>query len=84
MERLPEQAGPRVHVTLRSTRRDTEVRIQLSWRCRLSSTAAVRLLVGVALVLAAAIATSAHGELARGALYTLAGFLAALRPRVRP
>jgi hypothetical protein len=71
-----------VRVTLRSGRRTTVVRVQVSWCCRLSGPAAARLLaVAGALVLAVtAIAMSAHGELTRAVLYLLAGFLTALRP----
>lgn len=88
MSRLPEHAGrpagrgPRVSVILRSSQRATEVRIRVSWCCRLSVPAAARLLTAAALVLAAsAIAALAHDELARGVLYSLAGFLTAVRPR---
>lgn len=67
---------------LRSSQRATEVRIRLSWRGPLSAPAAARLLTAAALVVAAtAIAALAHDELARGVLYSLAGFLTAVRPR---
>lgn len=84
MNRLPAQTGSNIHVTLHSRQRATEVRIQVSWRGRLPVRAAVRLLIALALVLAAtAIATAGQDELARGALYTLAGFVTAARPKIR-
>jgi len=86
MDRLPTQAEPatqaepRVRVTLLSSRRTTEVRIQVSWCCRLSGPAAARLLAGAIVLAVTVIATSADGELTRGVLYLLAGFLTAVRP----
>ena len=77
--------GPRVFVVLRANRRKTEVRIQVSWRCRISGPAVARLLIITVLVLAAtAFALPAHDELARDALYGAAGLLAGARPRNRP
>lgn len=90
MKTPQEQAGPgrpRVDVALRSGKRSPEVRIRVSWSCRLSGPAAARLLAVVVLVLAAAAvvasAASAGNELARGVLCTLAGLLAGSRPRTR-
>jgi hypothetical protein len=82
MNRLPKQTGGgRKH----ARQRKTEVRIQVSWCWRLSGPAAARLLIVLVLVLAgAAVATPANDELARGALYCLAGFLTGSRPRLRP
>jgi hypothetical protein len=81
---LPANGRPRVHVAVRSGQRETEVRIRISWSCRLSGPAAVRALVVVVLVLAATVvAASAGGELARAALCSLAGFAAGSRPRGR-
>jgi hypothetical protein len=83
-DRLQERAAPRVRVTLRSSQRATEVRIRITWCCRLSGPAAARLLAVAALVIAATvIVTSAHDELARGVLYSLAGFLTAARQKIR-
>ncbi len=72
-------------MTLRSSQRATEVRIQVSWRARISVPPMARLIAAAVVVLAATvIATLAHDELARGVLYALAGFLtAARRPRIR-
>ena len=63
----------------------TEVRIQVSWRCRISGPAAARLLIIITvLVLAAtAFALPAHDGLARDALYGAAGLLSGARPRPR-
>lgn len=87
MKTPQEQAGPgrpRVDVALRSGKRSPEVRIRVSWSCRLSGPAAARLLVVVVLVFAvAAVVASADSELARGVLCTLAGLLAGSRPRTR-
>jgi hypothetical protein len=81
---LPANGRPRVHVALRSGQRETEIRIRVSWSCRLSGPVAVRALIVVVLVLAAAgVAASSGGELARGALCSLAGFAAGSRPRRR-
>lgn len=77
-------ARPRVLVTLHSGQRETEVRIQVSWRYRLSGRTAIRLLVMLVFALAAAViavATPAHDELARGVLCCLAGFVTGARPR---
>jgi hypothetical protein len=62
---------------------ECEVRIQLSWRYRLSGRAVARLLIVAAAILVTAATTLAHGELAGGALYGIAGFLAGSRPRIR-
>jgi hypothetical protein len=59
-----------------------DVRIQVSWRYRLSGRAVARLLIVAAALLVTA-ATLVHGELAGGALYGIAGFLAGSRPRIR-
>lgn len=88
MNRLQVQTGfgrrPRVDIALHSSQRKTEVRIQVNWSCRLSGPAAARLLIVLVLVLAAtAVATPIHDELARGVLYSLAGFLTGSRPRTR-
>lgn len=73
MNRPRERTGPRI-----------EVRIQVSWRCRISALAVARLLILCVLVLAAtAFALPAHDELARDALYGAAGLLAGTRPRTR-
>jgi hypothetical protein len=61
-----------------------DVRIQVSWRCRISGAAAARLLIITVLALAAtAFALPAHDELARDALYGAAGLLAGARSRPR-
>jgi hypothetical protein len=84
MNRPQEQNGPRVFVMLRSKQRTTEVRIQVSWRCRISGPAVARLVIICVLVLAAtAFALPAHDELARDALYSAAGLLVGARPRTR-
>jgi hypothetical protein len=85
MKRLfPANGRPQVHVALHSAQRETEVRVRVSWSCRLSGRAAARLLIVAVLVLAAAaVATSASDELARGVVCSLAGFLAGSRPRSR-
>jgi hypothetical protein len=59
-----------------------DVRIQVSWRYRLSGRAVARLLIVAAALLVTA-TTLVHGELAGGALYGIAGFLAGSRPRIR-
>jgi hypothetical protein len=84
MNRPQEQTGPRVFVVLRASRRTTEVRIQVSWRCRISGPAVARLLIIAVLVLAAtAFALPVHDELARVAACGAAGLLAGTRPRKR-
>jgi len=83
-EPFPANGRPRVHIALHSSHRKTEVRFQVNWSGRLSGPFAARLLIVLVLVLAAtAVATSAHDELARGVLYSLAGFLTGSRPRIR-
>ncbi|HEX6524533.1 MAG TPA: hypothetical protein VF070_31700 [Streptosporangiaceae bacterium] len=72
-------------VRLRSGQGKTEVRINLSWRCRISGIAAARLLIALVLMLTAtAVAMPAHDDLARGVLSSLAVVLAGSRPRIRP
>jgi hypothetical protein len=78
------QEGPRVFVALRANRRTTQVRVQVSWRCRISGRAVARLLIITVLVLVAtSFALPAHDELARYGLYSAAGLLAGARPRHR-
>jgi hypothetical protein len=73
MNRPQEQNGPTIRV-----------RIQVSWRCRISGPAVARLVIVLVLVLAAtAFALPAHDELARDALYSAAGLLVGARPRIR-
>ena len=86
MNKLPEQtARGRKPAPKLVRQRKTEVRIQVSWCWRLSGPAAARLLIVFVLVLAAAaVAMPDNNELARGALYCLAGFLTGSRPRPRP
>ena len=72
-------------VRLRAGQGRTEVRIDVSWCCRISGPAAARLLIALVLMLAGtAFALPAHEELARGVLYSLAVVLAGARPRIRP
>jgi hypothetical protein len=81
-ETHPADGPPRVRIALSSSQRKTEVRIQVSWRREITAPAVARLLIVFALVLAAAaVAVPGSGELARGVLYSLAGFLTASRPR---
>jgi hypothetical protein len=76
---------PRVLLVLRSGKRATEVRIQVSWRWRLSGPVVARLLIiGVLVLAATALALPTHDELARDVLYSIAGLLAGTRPRIRP
>ena len=73
MNRPQEQNGPAI-----------QVRIRVSWRCRISGPAVARLVIICVLVLAAtAFALPAHDELARDALYSAAGLLVGARPRIR-
>jgi hypothetical protein len=84
MNRPQAQTRSRIFVALRSSNRATEVCIQISWRWRISGPAVARLLIIAVLVLAAtALALPAHEELARDALYSAAGLLAGVRPRIR-
>ena len=83
MNQPQEQTG--LQVRLRSGQGTTEVRINVSWRCRISGIAAARLLIALVLMLAGtAFALPANDELARGVLYGLAVVLAGARPRIRP
>jgi hypothetical protein len=78
----PADGPPRVRIALCSSQRKTEVRIQVSWRGGVPAVAVARLLIVFALVLAAAaVAVPGSDELARGVLYSLAGFLTGSRPR---
>jgi hypothetical protein len=75
---------PLVHVAVRSAPWGARVRVRVSWSFGLSGRTAARLLVVAVLVLAAAaVVASADGELARGVVCSLAGFLAGSRPRSR-
>ena len=85
MDRLQKRpGGPHVTVALHSSQRGTEVRIRLQvFAGRLSCRTVARLLAVVVLALAAtAAAVPAHEEaLARGVLYSIAGFAIGARPR---
>jgi hypothetical protein len=85
MDRLQKRPGaPHVTVALHSSQRGTEVRIRLRYAGRLSCRTVARLLAVVVLALAAtAAAVPAHEELARGVLYSIAGFAIGARPRHR-
>jgi hypothetical protein len=73
---------PRIHIKLRSGQGKTEVWVQANWR--LTTALATRLAVVILLILAAIVgAATAHGELARGLLYSAAGILTGMRPRHR-
>lgn len=85
IEHRPENGRPRVNIALRWSGGKAEIRIQVGWYCRVSGPAAAQVLIAVGLVLTGiAVATMTSYEPVRGALYGLAGFLAGLRPRIRP
>jgi hypothetical protein len=63
-------------------RPEAEIRVRVSWSCRLSGPAVARVLIVVAGILAAAAAAMPGGDgLIRDVLYSAAGFMAGSRPR---
>lgn len=67
---------------MKKAKTKAEVQIRVSGSYLLSGPAAARLLIAIALIIAAlATATMTHDEFARGALYGAAGFLTGSRPR---